>query len=453
MNLVQPLGTPFLDFVHDLALRDIPGDVLDTARTCLLDLLGTAAAGSAQPSARLIRDHAAEHFAAGAAPARLLFDGRPVSPAGAALAGGMTIDAVDAHDGHKLTKGHVGCSVLPAALALCEARGVADGGDFLAALVLGYEVGTRAGMALHATAAEYHTSGAWGAVACAAVGARVLGLDRAATREAVGIAEYHGPRSQMMRVVETPTMLKDGSGWGAMAGVSAAFLAASGFTGAPAVTVEGDDVAAVWADLGHRWRLREQYFKPYPVCRWAHAPIDAVLALRAAHGLAAAEIARVEVATFEAAVRLGTRRPRCSDAAQYSLPFAVAAAAARGQVGPAEIDETALDDPEILRLADSMVVETDPELERAFPGRRLARVALVLADGRRLDSAPADPRGDPENPLAPEELRDKYARFAEPRLGKLRAARLEATVARLGADAGLAELLDLVGPAPVLAQN
>ena len=53
-------------------------------------------------------------------------------------------------------------------------------------------------------------------------------------RHALGIAEFHAPRSQMMRCIDYPTMLKDGSGWGAMAGVSAAYLAADGFTGAPA---------------------------------------------------------------------------------------------------------------------------------------------------------------------------------------------------------------------------
>jgi 2-methylcitrate dehydratase PrpD len=80
-------------------------------------------------------------------------------------------------------------------------------------------------------------------------------LDRAQTREAIGIAEYHGPRGQMMRLVDQPTMVKDGSGWGTMAGVSAAYLAAEGFTGAPAVTVEGDDAADLWDDLGQTWRI------------------------------------------------------------------------------------------------------------------------------------------------------------------------------------------------------
>ena len=135
--------------------------------------------------------------------------------------------------------------------------------------------------ALHATTPDYHTSGAWIAVAAAAAGARLLNLGPDQTAHALGIAEYHGPRSQMMRCIDHPTMLKDGSGWGAMAGVSAALLARAGFTGAPALTLERPH--PLWDDLGDRWLICAQYFKPYPVCRWAQAPIEAILALRRAH--------------------------------------------------------------------------------------------------------------------------------------------------------------------------
>ena len=90
-------------------------------------------------------------------------------------------------------------------------------------------------------------------------------------RQAFGIAEYHGPRSQMMREIDNPTMLHDGSGVGAMTGVSAALLAQRGFAGAPALTVEDPAVAEHWQDLGRFWTIEKNYIKPYPVCRWAHA--------------------------------------------------------------------------------------------------------------------------------------------------------------------------------------
>jgi len=113
-----------IDFILSLRYQDLPGLVIDDAVRALVDTLGVAISAS------------------------LWQDGRKVSVAGAALANGMTIDALDAHDGHKLAKGHIGCGVIPAALALAEAEGRLDAHTFLTSVVIGYEIGTRAGIAL-----------------------------------------------------------------------------------------------------------------------------------------------------------------------------------------------------------------------------------------------------------------------------------------------------------------
>lgn len=411
----------------------------------MLDLLGVAAAGLATPLSGLIRAHAQRHFGAGGPGARMLFDGRRVSPPGAALAGGMTIDSLDAHDGHVLTKGHVGVAVLPAVLALAEAVPGLDGQEFLTRIVIGYELATRAGIALHASACDYHTSGAWNTLACAALGARALGLDRRATRHALGIAEYHGPRSQMMRCIDHPTMLKDGSGWGAMAGLSAAYLAAEGFTGAPALTVEDAGLAPLWADLGQRWRILEQYFKPYPVCRWAQPAVEAALQLARAHALSADAIHSVQVWTFHQACRLATRFPADTEQAQYSLPYAVAAALCHGTLGAREVSGAALTHPPSRRLSEGLVLHEHAPYNALFPAERWAHVRLTLHDGTVLDSLPAIARGNPENALSDEELQHKFLALASAPLGPLRAQRIVTAVAQIDRDASVFdEFLNLV---------
>ncbi|MCK6579373.1 MAG: MmgE/PrpD family protein [Anaerolineae bacterium] len=412
-----------IPFIHDLTFDDLPASVIQQAQRCLIDLIGTAAGGSMTDTARIICNHARRQFAVGTGRgARMLFDGRRVSAPGAALAGGMMIDSLDCHDGHVLTKGHVGVAVLPALLALIDSGDdVPDGKGFLTDIVLGYEIATRAGIALHSTACDYHSSGAWNALACAALGARHLRLSPDQTRQALGIAEYHGPRSQIMRVVDYPTMVKDGSGWGAMAGLSAAWLADDGFTGAPALTVEHADAAAVWEDLGTRWRIREQYFKAYPVCRWAQPAIEAALSLQRQHQIQAADIAQVEVSTFHEGTRLATCRPKTTDEAQYSLPFPVAAALVRGQVSAAEVTGGSLNDADILRLADAVCLIEDSRYNARFPAERWAHVTFQLHNGRRYTSEPAIARGNPENPLSSAELLAKYRLLSEPVLGFERA--------------------------------
>lgn len=251
----------------------------------------------------------------------------------------------------------------------------------------------------------------------------------------------------MMRCIDHPTMVKDGSGWGAMAGVSAVMLAQAGFTGAPAVTVETQPTH--WADLGARWRIMDQYFKPYPVCRWAQAPIEGVLALRRTLGLTADRIERIEVETFHELIRLACRRPTSTEEAQYSTSFPCAVAAVHGDVRPEHVAQAALDDPEVLRLSEGLVMREHDRANALFPGTRLARVTLVLRDGRRIAGDWQTPRWDAEAPPSAAELRAKFHALADPVLGQDRATAIEAAVAALP-DTGLEPLFDLLfRPVPV----
>lgn len=419
-------------FVRHLSFGDLPEAVRHQARRCILDLLGTAAAGMSMSLSTIIRNHAVEQFGSGGRGARMIFDGRRVSPAGAALAGGMTIDSFDAHDGHVLTKGHAGAAVLPGLLAVLDAvEAPMAGEEFLTSLVLGYEIAIRAGIATHRISPDYHTSGAWNALGVAALAARRLELGTERLRHALGIAEYHGPRSQMMRCIDHPTMLKDGSGMGAMVGISAAYLARDGFTGAPALVVESSETADIWADLGSRWRILEMYFKPYPVCRWAQPAIRAVLDLRAAHQITPDAVDCVEIHTFHEAARLAHPAPADTEQAQYSLPFPVAAALVRGRLGPADIDGPSLRHAAVLDMASRIRLVEDAALSARFPAERYARAVVRLRDGRVIECGPVSAPGDPETPLSDEQITAKFIEAAQTTLSRAEAAALVQSVKRL----------------------
>jgi len=423
-------------FIHELAFDRLPDEVVASARRSLLDLIGVAASGSRTRAAAIASAYAATQLCGSERRARILFDGRRAGIAGAAFAGATTIDALDGHDGHALTKGHAGAALLPALLAIIdsatpgERATLIDGRELLACLALGYEVATRAGIALHASVVDYHCSGAWNALGCAAIASRLFVLDRARTRHALGVAEYFGPRGQILRACDSPTMVKDGSGWGAHAGVTATLLAREGFTGAPALTIERGDAASFWNDLGTRWRIREQYFKPYPVCRWAQPAIEAVLELQRTHRFAAEEVAGVVIESFGEAVALGSQcaMPRTTEEAQYSLAFPVAAALVFGRVGADEVGAAGVDDTRAARLVRVTRAVEDVEFSRRFPAARWARVHITLADGRTHVSQPAQARGGPENPLDERELREKYRELATPVLGAARTERIERAV-------------------------
>lgn len=231
----------------------------------------------------------------------------------------------------------------------------------------------------------------------------------------------------MMRCIDHPTMVKDGSGWGALAGVSSAYLAAEGFTGAPAVLIE-QDRSGVWDDLGVRWMILEQYFKPYPVCRWAQPAAEA--ASRLVGDVPISHIAMIEIRTFSHGVRLGTDWPTTTEQAQYALGFPVAALIVRGRLGADEIMGTGLVDKEIAALASRIRLIEDDTFSARFPAERIASATMTLKDGTVLTSGPTFARGDPEAPLTDDEILRKF-RMLTTTLSQARRDAIEQTIADL----------------------
>ena len=438
------------EFAASLGHADLPEPLLALLRRSLVDTMGVAAVGSTTEMSRLARKGALAVFGAGGAgPARMLMDGGSVSPAGAAMAGAFTIDGVDAHDGTSSNKGHAGSAVFPGVLAVADAmraNGVKiTGRDLAVWLAIAYEVAYRAGRTQHATCADYHASGSWTAVGVAAACARMLGCDTEQIRQAAGIGEYHGPRGQMMRCIDFPTMLRDGVGWGAPSGVTAAYLASAGFTGAPALTCEGADAAPFWADLGLGWRaLEDTHYKAHPCCRWARPAMDAARDLMSRHGLSHAEITAVTIRTFHNATRLKGHAPRTPDELAYAIAFPVAIMIVRGRMGVEELTPATLSEPEILRISRATELIDDLEMTGISVAKRWAQVTLTTRDGRAFAAEPRTPRGDTDDPLSDAEIGAKFHAFADPVLGRERAARIEDLGAHfdtLDAD-GLDALLD-----------
>lgn len=438
-------------FVLDAPAGAIPAGVMDRAALLLLDTLGVAIAAIPMAPGVIARETAVRLMATHdpAFTARLLFDGRPVSLAGAAFASATAIDNLDAHDGYNPTKGHIGVVVLPTLAALAEQLPDLSGPEALAALVVGYEVSGRAATALHATVPEYHTSGAWNALGVAAMVARLRRFSPAQLREALGIAEYHGPRSQMMREIATPTMLHDGSSFGALAGVTSAIQAELGFTGAPAVTVEDPEVIRHWADLGEVWQVPLQYIKPYPTCRWVHAGLDGLRALFLAHDFATDEIERIDVRTFFNAVELYSGVPDTTSRAQYSMEFPLAAMLVYRRVGVEHISGPGLKDPAVIEMMKRVHVAEDAYYTANYPAKRWADVKITLKDGRAFDSGLIHARGGPEGPFGQKEIVEKFHEFAVPVLGAERAAAICERVLGLTAQGSrFADLASLLYEAP-----
>lgn len=417
-----------VSFVHRLDPANLSERVLHQASRCVLDVVGVAVAGTRTPMTQISARFAYEQFSPGKA--TVIGSRRPLSVTGAAWINCNAASALDLDDGHRMAMGHPGAVVIPAALAIAETTG-ATGREFLAAIVAGYEVAVRASVARVPWYKDrMYSSGIWGVFGAAAATGKLLGFDEATLQSALGNAASHGafPPGGLQA---NYSMVKEVIGWAGMTGCAAALLAQQGFIGPEDVM----DYSGRW-DTGQlvdglgdpdRYAILSTYFKPYAVCRWAHSSVDAVLDLAGRHGVQAGEIAKIQVETFYEVTRLVNYEPRNAIAAQFSIPFALAVALLYRKIGPEDVSEVNVHNPDILALARKVEVTVDPDINSQFPAKTIARVTMHTTRGS-FEATVEYPRGNPENPLSDEDLAAKFRSLTVPIVGEGTCDKLQAAI-------------------------
>ncbi len=409
-------------FVAETRYEELPSEAVARAQDCLIDTLGCALAGAPLRASQAALDFALSQAAPGSS--TLLTTGRSIAASQAAFANAVLASALDLDGGHFEAMGHPAAVVVPVALAAAE-EVKSTGRALIEATVVGCEVAIYAGVVQNTHHRQrFYGSGSAGAFGAAAAVSRLRGFDAATTAHALGVARAHMPVSPVLETVDSMPTTKESIGWGALTGMSAALLAERGWTGPPNQLDEPQHTAE-WdpqqlPDLGQRYRIIDTYFKRFPACYWAHAAVSAALQLRHQHALQAGEIEAVTVWTHHRAATLGQMAPKSAEAAQYSLPYTVAAALVDGRLGAEQMCEARLEDPEILRLAGRVRLAIDGRLDRMFPARRPARVEVSVADGRRYENEVLVVKGSAEDPFSRQEIDDKFLRLAEPVLGSAR---------------------------------
>lgn len=377
-----------------LGLRraDLPDEVAAAARRHLLDGLGTAVAAARRGVAEPALTVAAG--LGGPAESTLLARGVRVSAPAAALATGTLVHALDFDDTHAGGLVHATAVVLPTLLAVGEQVG-AGADEALVAAVAGFEAVCRiAGAAPHA----FHHRGLHATMACgvfssALVAARLMGLDRATTVDALGIAGSSA--GGLLEFLATGSSTKQlHPGLASHAGILAARLAEAGADG-PASVVEGErgvyaaladghaDAALVTADLGLRWETTRITLKPYPACQLMHAALDAGRQVLPLAPATIREVA-VEVHPDSAAIVCTPDKvdPRTAYDAKFSLPWSLAALLTDGEVTVDTYAPDSLARPDVRALAARVRVTEVPDARVAADAP--SRVVVEVGDGRTL---------------------------------------------------------------------
>ncbi|MCX7962071.1 MAG: MmgE/PrpD family protein [Burkholderiales bacterium] len=403
----------------------LPEAVLHHAKRAAIDFTAAMIAGARSAPAALLERALAEELDRGGARLAL---GRRASVRAAALLNGTAAHAMEVDDIYREGIFHPGAPTIAAALAVGQSQG-ASGLSFLRALVVGYEIGARIAEAMGRAHYRYwHATGTIGGFGACAAAAELLELDAARFAHALATAAtFAAGLQQAMRGDSTSKPLH--AGRAAEAGLLAALAAREGARGAldalegeaglGAAMGDAPDWGRALAALGGEFRIARITFKNHACCGHAFAAIDGALALRARLGVGARDIARVRVATYRAALEVaGHDDPRTAAEARFSLRYAVAHALAHGSVRLAAFEPARLADPRTRDLMRRIEIAVDPELDRAFPARRAARVAIETADGRRAEHLQPTRVGDPEQPLSDAQLEDKFLELVAPVLGE-----------------------------------
>ncbi|MGX7741453.1 MmgE/PrpD family protein [Rhodopseudomonas parapalustris] len=414
-------------YVAALQFSDIPQDVLARAKLLTLDFLGSAirARREAESTPSILQMLQALSLDA-AGESTVFGDDKRWTPAVAALLNGALGHSLDFDDTHADSSLHPSAPVVPAAFAVGELVG-ASGKDVLTAIVAGYEVCCRLGNALDPTshyARGFHPTATAGTYGAAAAAAKLFGLSQDQIVSAFGVSGSQAAGS-LQFLVNGAWNKRYQVGAAAMNGVIAATLAKNGFVGSTE-SVEGIHGLLVGytdtphhdkavADLGRVYETMKIGVKPYPSCRYTHAAIDALIAMRREHNLTPEQITRVEVGLHQNGITLTgdaptKRHPRSIVGGQFSMFFTGALALEQGSFG--WDDYTRLGDPAINALADKFDVVRDERLEgRTHPFG--ARVSITTKDGTH-ERLYTDPSGEPNSFPSDQAMAQKFMQLARP---------------------------------------
>ncbi len=425
MQAPTPL-TQLCRFFSSATLSRLPSGTVAQARRVLLDTAGVMVAGASRAEV----DACAEKLSRGPTEAgTVICPGRieAFSPFYAALIGGMTGSGLEYEEGNARAMGHPAVQIVPALLAAAQDLDV-PGERLLLALIGGYETASRVSRASNMRKG-LHPTGTWGVVGCA-VGVGLLHDRSPSELEALA----HLSASYAF----SPYVKNSFAGWNAAStfaalanhlGILSNMFLDAGLRADPGALEmtfsrflsEGFEPEALSRGLGDRYAIEENYFKPYPTCRFTHPALEALKAALAGATVMPQEVERITVHSFGAAVHSGGHRPSNAEALRFSVPYLLAVLMHRGGVGLGVLDDDLVREEAVRELAGRVDLVLSEEYEAMRPERSPARVTLSLRDGRELTAEVLDCLGDPPDPLTDDDLQRKFLSLTESTLGSRRA--------------------------------
>ncbi|MBI2958238.1 MAG: MmgE/PrpD family protein, partial [Chloroflexi bacterium] len=332
--------------------------------------------------------------------------------------------AMDLGDCHE-EAGHSAEYTLPALLAATGLKKQVTGKELITAFVVGQEVLIRIGIAFKRirgiTSGRGRGHYIFGPVA--AVG-KLLGMGQEDLENAEGIAREKTQPHDLVMYKPATLMVRVHHGFVCQDAITACLLARRGITGPRHEVLVGPggylefakwetEPAALTRDLGETWEMAGTMMKPFCSCKCTHTSVGGILEQEAERGFGAGDIASIHV---DASTHIWNTvciprevrwDPRTVPECQFSLPYAVAAAAFDGSLFLDSYTPESMARPELRALISRTTVREDRDLAPFA-----ARVTTALKDGRRYSGQYEYVKGHPRNPFTEADLADKFRRCA-----------------------------------------
>lgn len=414
---------------HCLQTRyeQLPREVVAATRHQILDTLGIALAGHREAGVRELRDLALEM--GGKAESTIWGTAARVPAQSAAQVNATMSHALDYDDTHEKSFTHPAVITVPAALAAAEMAGGVSGEELIAAVAVGTDIACRLALAAQPGTDPFkvgwHNTSLYGYFSSAFVAGRLMGLNREQLISAAGIV-LHQAAGNAQAHVDGALTKRMGPGFGSHDGLLAARLSQKGVRGARGVLegVKGFyrqyhhgnySRDALLGGLGRRFAGAEVSFKPWPSCRGSHTAADAALAMfTRGGGVRAADVEAITIFNGPGEFPLlgaplaKKQNPQTTVDAQFSNPWVVAAALVDHQVGLEHFTPEALKRPDLLAMTRRISTAEDASLVRAGGGPGATRIEVRLKNGQKLAKTVAAAKGEPDNPMTPDEFRQKF---------------------------------------------
>lgn len=420
------IATEYAEYVTELEYEDVPEEVRDYAKKLTLDAIGISIGARSRAESSDSFVDGVDSLADGGE-ATVFATGERLEPEYAALLNGALIHSLDYDDTHRAASHHPGAPVIPAAIATAETvdRDV-DGRELLAAIVAGYEVSCRLGQAVNPEShydRGFHGTATCGTFAATAAAGKIAGLDAEELENAFGLNGSQAAGSQQY--------LANGSwnkrahpGLSAHSAILAVRFAEAGFYGSVA-PIEGEDgFLNAYSDdptpelategLGEEFELYRTGIKPYPCCRYMHAPLDGLFELLEGESIDHEDIESATVELAEPGVNLvgrpveKKRNPESFVDAQFSMHFGVALAAVAGEATVDSFLEHCDSYGEAFtRIMDATEVRSSEAVNEVYPEKWCADVTIETAE-ETYETYVEYANGEPENRMSWEDEIDKY---------------------------------------------